>query len=111
MISTWRDEEREQTLKQTTFSKSLALSFGCLVTRYYALEYCCCATRSSHCQDPYVAVFFCFQGGPGITDCHGWHLLLAPARRCHNPVLVGHGCAVPKDKKRMKPQSCTLMIC
>lgn len=79
-------------------SKSLALSLGCLVTCYYALEYCCCVTRSSHFQDPCVAVFFCLQGGLGITDCRAQHLLLAPEQRCHNSVLVGHGCAVPKDK-------------
>ncbi len=78
--------------------ESLALSVGCPVTCYYALEHCCCATHSSHCQDPDVAVFFCFQGGPGTTDCHGWHLLLALSQQCHSPVLVGLGCTKPKDK-------------
>lgn len=86
------------TLKLLEVSESMALSVGCLVTCYYALEHCCCATHSSHCQDPYVLVIFCFQDGPGTRDCHGQRLLLAQAQRCHSPALVGLGCAVSKDK-------------
>lgn len=71
-----------------------------LLTCYYALEHCCCAAHSRHCQDPYVTGFSCFQGGLGTGDCHGQHLLLVLAQQYPSPVLVGHGCAKPKEEKK-----------
>lgn len=87
-----------QTADLLIYFKSLALSGGFLVTCYYALEHCCCATHNSHCKDPDVTVLFCFQGGPGTGDCQGQHLLLARAQQCHSPALVGRGSAKPEEK-------------
>lgn len=87
-----------QTVTPLVVSESLSISFGCLVTCYYALEHCCCATHSCHCKDPYVGGFFCFQGGPGTRDCHGYYLLLALAQQGHSSVLVGCGCEIAKEK-------------
>ena len=88
----------------------MAIKLCCLVTCYCVLEYCCSVTHSCHCQDPCGGVFSCFQDGPGTTDCHARHLLLVLSQRCHSPVLVGLGYAVPEDTNHFKTKTQNMHI-